>query len=457
MNGVTQVPANRILLLVMAVLLHGCASTSVFQAYPRQADNWKMALQNGRTEAALKKLERRSDSADRLLYLQERARLEQLTKRYDASLDTFKRVFDLYEQGDAEARFRVSEAGSGTASLLTNDNAIPYSGFAYERIFAHGFQALNYLARGDYQAAAVEWRRASLEQRVAEQQRAALIARAEERAREEGVDPRRYETHFSGLNTAASEVKSAINNAWVFYLSGAFREGRGEYNDARVDYKKALEMNPDSEMLRTDVQRVTAKMEGRIQDDRGLVVVSYEQGFVPPRREISIPIPTIHGYFAVAFPTYDPRDFTTARPLRVHAGGETRTTEALAPVGPMAARALKERLPAMLVRQALRASAKYAAQKRAHEQLGPFAAFTTQIYNLVSERADLRSWLTLPAHAQATRLRLPAGEHELELSAPGGGATVSVPVTAGATTFVRAVQPASELRVDVLPAQEETR
>lgn len=447
-------PVNRSLLIVVAVLLHGCASTSVFQPYPQQAETWKAAVHDGRIEAALKKLERRSDSADRLLYLQEEARLQQLSERYDASLDTFKRVFELYEQGDAEARFRLTEAGTGTASLLTNDNAIPYAGFAYERIFAHGLQALNYLARGDYQGAAVEWRRAAMEQRVAEQQREAVIARAEERARKEGVDPRRYENHFTGLKTAASEVKSAINNAWVFYLSGAFREGRGEYNDARVDYKKALEMNPDSTMLRGDVERVTAKMEGRVQDNRGLVVVSFEQGFVAPRREISIPIPTIHGYFAVAFPTYAPRDFTPARRLRVQAEDKSRTTQALAPVGPMAARALKERMPALIVRQALRASAKYKAQKRTHEAFGPFAAFTTQIYNLVSERADLRSWLTLPAHAQATRLRLPAGEHKLELSGPGGSASVSVPVTVGGTTFVRALQPGGELRVEVMPAQE---
>lgn len=447
-------PVNRSLLIVVAVLLHGCASSSVFEPYPRQAKTWKSAATGERFEAAVEKLEKRAGSADRLLYLQEQARLQQLRSSYAASREAFERVFALYERKDAEARFRLSEAGSGTASLLTNDNAIPYSGYAYERIFAHGFQALNYLAAGDFQGAAVEWRRAALEQRVAARQRASTIARAENKAEEEGINLKRYGSHFQGLNTAASDIKSAIQNAWVFYLSGAFREGRGEYNDARVDYKKALEMNPDSAMLRADVERVTAKMEGRVQDNRGLVVVSFEQGFVAPRREISIPIPTIHGYFAVAFPTYAPRDFTPARPLRVQAGDKSRTTEALAPVGPMAARALKERMPAMIVRQALRASAKYKAQKRAHEAFGPFAAFTTQIYNLVSERADLRAWLTLPAHAQATRLRLPAGEHKLELSGPGGGASVSVPVTVGGTTFVRALQPGGELRVEVLPAQE---
>ena len=447
----------RVVSILAIALLAGCATTSVFHPYPDQAQTWKAAVDQGRIETALKKLERKSGSADRLLYLQEQARLNQLAEDYRRSRELFEKVFTLYENQDAEARFRLSEAGAGTASLLTNDNALPYSGFAHERIFAHAFQALNYMALGDRQGAAVEWRRTALEQRVAEQQRETAIARAEERAREEGVPLQRYDSHFAGLNTAASGVKSAINNAWVFYLSGAFREGRGEYNDARVDYRKALELHPDSAMLRADIERVTEKMEGRLNDDQGLVVVSFEQGFAPPRREISIPIPTIHGYFAVAFPTYDPRDFTRPTPLRVSAAGEQTSTQVLANTGAMAARALKERMPAMLVRQTLRAKAKYEAQKRANEELGAFAAFATQIYNLVSERADLRSWLTLPAWGQAARLRLPAGRHQLELSGPGAGASVSVPVTAGATTFVRVVQPGSGLRVEVMPAQEEPR
>ncbi len=152
--------------------------------------------------------------------MQKKARLQPLRKRYAARRDTLKRVFARYEAGDAEARFRVTEAYSGSASLLTNDNAIPYSGYAYERIFAHGFQALNDLARGDIQGVAVEGRRAALEQRVATQQRAEAITRAEEKAREEGIPRKRYGRHFQRLNTAASEIKNASQNAWVFYLSG---------------------------------------------------------------------------------------------------------------------------------------------------------------------------------------------------------------------------------------------
>lgn len=447
-------PGIRIPFIIALLVLQGCATTSLFSPYPQQAQSWKQAARQGTLESAVADLEGKSNSLDQLLYLQERGRLAQLNADHRQSIDYFARVFSLYDERDAEAKLRLSEAGSGTASLMVNDNAIPYSGFAYERIFAHGFQALNFLALGDMEGGNVELRRAALEQRVALQRHEREIARAEEKAEEQGIDLSRYEGHFEGLNTAAREVKSAIQNAWTFYISAAVREGLGEYNDALVDYKKALEIHPDSDMLKADIQRVSRKLDGHRPDD-GLVVVSFEQGFVPPRREISIPIPTIHGYFSVSFPTYQPQDFEPPRPLQVAtSSGAMARTEPLADVGGMAARALKERMPAILVRQTLRAAAKYGAQKKANRDFGLFGALATQVYNLVSERADLRSWLTLPGHAQATRLSLPPGEHQLQLSARGAGATVKVPVRAGGVTLVRVMETGPLLRTEVIPIQE---
>ena len=78
-------------------------------------------------------------------------------------------------------------------------------------------------------------------------------------------------------------------------------------------------------------------------------------------------------------------------------------------------------------------------------------AVTTQVYNLVSERADLRSWLSLPAYGMAAELMLPAGEQVVVLSAPGASASVTVPVKAGGITLVRAVHVGSMLRAEVYP------
>ena len=121
----------------------------------------------------------------------------------------------------------------------------------------------------------------------------------------------------------------------------------------------------------------------------------------------------------------------------------------------MAARALRDGVPGMLARQTLRATAKYEAQKRANDDLGLFGAFATQIYNLVSESADLRSWLTLPAYAQLARLELPPGDQALTLWGTGGSATVEIPVTRGGITLVRVIDTGQRLHITVMPALEE--
>lgn len=443
-----------LLLLVTGMLLQGCATTSLFSPYPQQAAAWKQDVRMGRPEAAAQSLAQKSGSLDKLLYLEERGRLAQMAGNYQESEGYFSRVFDIYKKQDAEAKIRLSQAGSDAASILVNDNARPYRGYAYERIFAHGFQALNYLAQGKTTDTAVELRGAALEQRVVANEHEREIADADEAVHKHHIDLSHYKGYFEGLDTAAAGVKSAIQNAWLFYVSAAFWEGTHDWNDALVDYKKALEIHPDSDMLKADVQRVSARLDGHDDSKHGLVVISYQQGFVPPKRQVSIPIPTTQGYFAVAFPTYQPKDFPSAVPLRVRSGGQSASTRPLANVGGMAAKALKDRIPGMIMRQVLRADAKYNAQKKANRDLGLFGALATQVYNLVSEQADLRSWLTLPAWAQATRLRLPVGEHELQLSGQGGGATVKVPVISGGVTLVSVIDAGGMLRTKVMPIQE---
>ena len=198
---------------------------------------------------------------------------------------------------------------------------------------------------------------------------------------------------------------------------------------------------------------MSQKLDRRFKSDKGLVVILHEQGLVPPKQEVMIPIPTIHGYFSVAFPTYGP-DLVPPVPLHAQGEIENASTEVFVRVNGAAAKALKEKIPGMLVRQTLRAATKYAAQKQANDNLGLFGALTTQIYNLVSERADLRSWLSLPAYGMATRMELPAGMQVIKLSAQGGNASVEVPVRAGGVTIVRVIEAGGFLRTEVYPIKE---
>lgn len=432
-----------LLAAAMIILLSGCAS--VFSSYPAQADGWVNSYQNGQTDALVTTLTAKLDDKDGLLYGLELGRLAQLAGQPEASKLGFEAVFRQFDTTDEQARLRASAAVSGVGAMVTNDNAIPYKGEDYERIFAHSYQALNYLKLGNAEGAAVELRRANLEQTVAADKRDKEIAKVEAQAEEEDVDLNQHEGSFAGLNQAAGRVKSSFQNAYTFYLSAVFWEAARDYNAALVDLKRAYEINPDALFIEEDIRRVQRRMGDRVKaqlpgPNEGSLVVLFEQGRVQPKRAFSLPIPTIHGAFAVSFPTYDPADITPAVALTVTdaEGNGVLRTQVIAEVGAMAARSLREDVPAMLVRQTLRAATKYAVQKQANDA-NPFAGLATNIYNLVSEQADLRSWLTLPLYVQAARAIVPAGEKQIMLSGAGVNQAVNVSVSPGGTTVVRVI------------------
>lgn len=441
----------RVVLITFVLLCQGCAST-LFVPYPDQANSWRQAISTNQFNGVSESLATKTQGNDGLLYLQEKGRIEQLAGDMSASQSSFNGVFARYDAKDNAASVQASSLTSGLTAMVTNDNALAYPGYAYERIFAHAYQALNYLAQGQLEGAQVELRRAALEQRVAQEKNDKDIAKAEQDAADNNLDLASFDGYFQGLNTAAAAVRSAVNNAWTYYLSGVIWEASGDYNAALVDYKNALQIVPSSKLLVGAVERASAQIDRRWNPEEGLVVIVHEEGLVPPKREVSIPVPTIHGYFSVAFPTYQALDILPPQPLQVRgAGSETTSTEVLARVNGMAAKTLKDRIPGMIVRQTLRAAAKYETQKHANDNFGLVGALTTQIYNLVSERADLRSWLSLPAYGMGAELMLPAGNQQLVLAAPGANKTLDIPVRAGRITLVRVVHVGSMITAQVMP------
>jgi hypothetical protein len=79
-------------------------------------------------------------------------------------------------------------------------------------------------------------------------------------------------------------------------------------------------------------------------------------------------------------------------------------------------RNLNDRMSILVMKQAIRASAKGAMAKTAQDQGGVLGAVLSNTYNMVTEQADLRSWLTLPKNIQVTRIPLSAGTHNLRFA-----------------------------------------
>jgi hypothetical protein len=278
------------------------------------------------------------------------------------------------------------------------------------------------------------------------------------------------------MDDAAGQVKSSFQNAYTFVVSGVIYEMMRQPGDAYIDYKKALEIFPDNGYLQRDVTRLAQTLGftqeadefkrrfqkgplkgGKGKEETGELVVFFEEGFAPQKSEVklTIPVPRV-GIVPMAFPIY--KTTSTRYPaLSVLKGADViGSTEPICRVDCLAVKALKERLPAIITRQTIRSVAKAAAAKEAENKMGAVGWLAVTLYNVVSENADLRSWLTLPAEAQFMKVTLPAGRQELTLQPEGGGppATVSVDIKAGQKTILYVIRAGSRLYCRTLPSDQ---
>ena len=245
--------AGRILLVLAGLAAFagtGCAG--VFSRYDtapnglrRTEDRLRQDLAFGRADSALARLADEDDDndapEDELLRALYTGILAHYAGAFDSSSAALQRAADL---ADDRYTKRVSRAA---LSLITSDNVLPYEPGWTERLLIHYYGALNYLRKGDREAAAVEARR--LERR---------LEREAERKRDDRTTPLL---------------------ATLRYFTGVVFEAAGEWNDADVAYRNAFHLLDRNDSVPSSP------------DSLGTVVVVVEQGFVAHRVEQSIVAP----------------------------------------------------------------------------------------------------------------------------------------------------------------------
>ncbi len=447
-----------------AALLAGCGT---FGDYPAGMEQTTLGrLRTGQKTDYRKTFgERTGETGSGVLFSMEMGRVAQLEGDFEASRAAFAGAMAAMEDQDNRAVVSASGAASQAGAVLVNDKVIPYRPPSHERTLAHHYQALNYLAANDVVGAGVEVRRANQEQEEARKRHEAEFGQAKSGGGEgpaggEG-DPRLAQV-YAGLDQMAGAVKGSFQNAATFYVSSVIWEMLGERNDAYIDCKKALEIYPENPHLQRDVVRLGKRLGMRedLEDfarrfpeaaatpadgtgelkGKARVVVIYEEGFAPKKSEVSIPypLPAADSIGVVALPTYAEAPLPPV-PAEVSAGGRSLgRTAPICDVSALAARALAEQMPGILTRQVARAVAKAVAAKAAKDSGGDLGELVATLYNVLSEQADLRSWLTLPAHVQVLSAWVEPGRARVGLSSPGGGALWSEEVTlkAGKATLV---------------------
>jgi len=466
-----NIPSKISITILLSLALSACAGTSfsdLFSNYNKQMQGAKNAQQQGNFEQAVSLLPERSESNGSYgLSLLEKARLEFLANNHTQSQQDFALVYRQVQQAEQAAKIQLSRGIENIQAVVSNDNATRYDIHYYEQSMLHCYQALNYLNQNDLSGALVEIRRANLVQQKALQANQKALYDSQEEMTKKGVSSESLASKYPSMSTAIGKVKNGFQNAYTFYLSGVLYEAAGQANDAYIDYKKALEIYPHNVTVQKDVWRLATKlgMTNDIQlfgnrfssditrgnnqgiDHRqnltkgGQLVVLVEQGIIPSKQEVSIHLPifTSHNdmrFYSLALPSYQNR-LRQYSGLSINYQGNTYQSQEIVRLQSLAAKQLQDEMPAIVTRQVVRLFAKEELRQQMSRKGGDVGNILAGLYNIASEKADTRSWSTLPDSIHILRLDLALGQQEVELTINGNSRTITVEINEDRQTLVK--------------------
>ncbi|WP_137225597.1 COG3014 family protein [Shewanella sp. MEBiC00475] len=439
-------------LLILTMGLTGCAFNSVFVNYPSQIAPYRQQLSSDAPTANINELADNISGNDGLLYAQESGRIIQISGDFTRSKTYYQQAIDAYQAFDDKATVSASQLGAGASSILLNDNAIPYRGPGYERIMLHQYQALNYLFSGDTQGALVEVRRSN-ELQSLEQARYQQSQKSVQDMANGTID-----AQITQLSQEAGTVTSSFLNAYSYYITGLLHELANEPNDAFIDYRKAAQITPNNTYLQQDLIRLAKQLAMPQYDefkrrwgdavlpteDQGQVVFIVERSFVPEKQSITVPFSIDGNWQTASLATYQPQRQLLSE-SKIIGLNQVLEAQSIANIDALAINALKEDLPAALFRQAARIYAKYQlnqSSRSSNNQMN-VGAIAMQIFNVISEQADRRSWLTLPRQAQIAREFIAAGDYNIGLN---NSQNVQITVKPKRTTLIWAIETGNRTR-----------
>lgn len=378
-----------------------------------------------------------STGRDRLLYLMELGNLARYAGDHRVARAALLRAESLSDNQ------RGTAYDQEAAALLTSDLAREFTGADYEKVFINYALAASFAATGDFENALVEARRVNQKLRVFNS--------------DYGENPNRY-----------------IDDAFVRYFMGMLYEADGELSDALVSYRLALQIYegdyarnygvPVPERLKVDLLRLAdatgyesllseynerwpglASYDGIRGTDTGEIVVVLESGSIAARHEESHSVVTENRVFNISLPAI------SARPRRhvaatVMIAGNSAQFFLVQDMNELARQNLQDHAGRDVLRAAARTLVKAGVSELGEQiaedasgdsTVGDAVGLVLSIVGAVTDRADLRAWLTIPAQIHVARVRVPAGTWPVDIAVNGRASVLSpVQVGPGETVFV---------------------
>ncbi len=423
---------RRLILVISATLLiGGCAHSLDYNRLYAQ-------LQKGECRTAVLHLDKnRADYGNnsQLLYLLDSAMVHLQCRDFETAQASFHAAERLGEALWTESLSRQA------ASLVTNEYLLKYAGEDYERALINMMSAIGYLQSGQFDDALVECRR--------------------------------LDSLLTLFNEKYTEKNVYKEDAFGRYLSGILHEADNALDDAFIDYRKAyvtyLEYathyhTPAPPTLAEDLLRVAAAVD-RTEDIKELLPATAEleeppsetnrtlgkvvylqlSGRAPLKIQGQFVLPTQNGPVMIAYPhlLLLPADCNFHRLTLSSKEGQFEAQLVLAEdIGRIALKNLDDKKARIMAKTLARVVAKQmlidGLSRNNDENTERALKTALNIANLFLERADTRSWRTLPGKIYMTRVFVPPGEYRVATAACDGRTheLKNILVKAGKTNYI---------------------
>ncbi|MBX9849976.1 MAG: hypothetical protein K2X64_11825 [Rhodocyclaceae bacterium] len=442
-------PSARRISVMMAsatLFLSGCVTTG----YHDQVSGSLNAAKSGAVDVALSNLEQSNPGKDKdLLYFLEKGELLRMKGSYPESRESWLQADGKVREWEDAVRTDPGKLAGDIGSYLINDTTRRYDGRDYEKVMLSVRIALDHLALGDWGAARTEVKKMHEREAIIADFRAKELDNAKKQASDKGLQVTSYKdlNGYPVETLDAPEVRSlknAYESAFANYLAGFVYEALGEPSLAAAGYRKAIEMRPGEKILEESLKGLdqrAGQVRGRKETGVDTLIV-VESGNAPAIRSrtlpIPLPIPSRGGLQVVMTPLSWP----VVEPVgldglinTVNLDNKPLPISLITNVDHMARRAISDEMPSIILRSSIRAIAKGAAQKAVQDNassagmFGAVLSIGASVAAVVSEKADERSWRSLPAFYSVGRVVLTPGTHTLTLNTTGGTLTREIQVS----------------------------
>ncbi len=402
----------------------GCSTHLEKTAPARSA--WSMG-ETGAAQAALEPLVwKYADTDDEVIWRLEYGAVARANGDVKESAKSFELAEEKMASFDKNADTVITEE---TAAILTNQSALPYRGYNYDKIMMSAYQALNYMELGNFDLAEVNLKRMENYQQDAKNANLKNIERTQKAisaAGKENINAS-YDASKTISDAGVSNALKAIYgddfsmnarvvaasdyaNPFAYWLAGMYFSSRpadsSDKNRAADFFRLASQsVSGSNKGIAEDIKLANSLADGDISSIPPRTYVIFEKGLAPLRMQskINLPLYIINGnipHVSMNFP-YLKKSIQFSDGVCISAGGKEIRMEKLTDMDKIIEREFNDGLPEVITKTVLSAAVKAGIQVAARQAAGDGWAglavnIAGSIYQSVVNDADLRTWTSLP-------------------------------------------------------------